>query len=181
VARPTAKKRKRACGNSGNGHSPQRETNYAKRTARRKALFLAALREHGSVKIAAKAAHVATKYPYQWRGQDPEFNRAWIEATEYMVDHVEQTLYEIATKGIKRDIRWHGKVVASYQDFSDSTKAGLALLRARRPEVFAEGWPRKARAPEIRRADAFARSRSRRRARRHGATTTRCGPRLSRR
>jgi hypothetical protein len=82
---------------------------------------------------------------YNWKRDDHEFSEAWEDALRICCDDVEATLYQIATQGTERVVRHKGRIVGRYRDFSDSTKAGLALLRVRRPEVYGDG-PRKSNA-----------------------------------
>lgn len=88
------------------------------RTSEKKAAFLAALRERGSVMHAAESAGIGRRTAYDWRDADPEFAAAWEDALEDSTERLEESMFERAMKG--------------------DTTAAIFLLKGRRPEVYRE-------------------------------------------
>ena len=63
----------------------------------KQAIFLAALRESGTVLHAAQAAAINRNTAYLWRQNDPVFRAEWDEALEDTTDKVERSLFNMAT------------------------------------------------------------------------------------
>ena len=69
------------------------------RTAKRKAAFLAMLRDGTSIGAAATATGVARSAMYSWRDDDPAFRSEWDDAVEHATELVESVLYKQAREG----------------------------------------------------------------------------------
>lgn len=93
----------------------------------KKGIFIATLRERGTVRHAAEAARIHRDTAYEWRKHDEGFAQAWDEAVEDSTDTLESSLYEralhtegmpgvvatIATLKARRPGRWNEKVQAA--------------------------------------------------------------------
>jgi hypothetical protein len=122
-----------------NGHTPAGDAARAARTAKLKARFLEVYSEIGAAKKAAKRIGICTSTPWQWRAEDPAFAAAWEEIRDRQTEDVEATLYELAV-GIDVPVHHQGVVIGNRKLTSD--RAALALLRARKPDVYGDGGPR---------------------------------------
>lgn len=87
-------------------------------TPRRRQKFLDELAKGQSVNLAAKAAGMDRRHMYKIRAGDPQFAEDWADAIEQGADRLEDVATERAIKG--------------------SDKLLLALLRAKRPQVYRE-------------------------------------------
>ena len=59
------------------------------RTPRKRAIFLAALAEHGNIHTAVEMAAIGRTSVYEWRDDDPTFARDWDMALETYTDTLE--------------------------------------------------------------------------------------------
>lgn len=87
-------------------------------TAKKRARFLDALREHGTVYAACQASGVPRTTVYRWREDDADFAAAWDAAIEDVTDMLEREAIRRATEG------------------SDTLM--IFLLKANRPEKYRE-------------------------------------------
>lgn len=85
-------------------------------TAVKKAAFLTALAERGTVLHAAESARVRRQTVYVWRRVDTAFAEAWADSLEDSTEALEASMYERAMRG--------------------DTIAGIFLLKGRRPTVY---------------------------------------------
>lgn len=85
-------------------------------TAEKRAAFIEALREKGSVYHAAKTVRVGRTTVYQWRKNLPGFAQEWDNAIEDAADELEASLYQQGIKG--------------------NVTAALGWLNANRPEKY---------------------------------------------
>ena len=84
--------------------------------AKRKRLFLEALRRTLGAAPAADAADVSRATVYRWRSEDPDFAKAWDDAIEAALDDMEKALHE---RGLTK-----------------SDLAAIAILRNRRRNLY---------------------------------------------
>lgn len=87
-------------------------------TAKKRAAFIVALREKGSVYHGAKTAGVGRNTVYTWRKRYPGFAKEWDAAIEDAADELEASLYE---RGMTKD-----------------TTAAIFWLKGHRPEKYRE-------------------------------------------
>lgn len=90
-------------------------------TAEKKAVFIAELRDRGTVYHAAKAAGIGRKTAYRWRDASPTFAAEWDDAKEDTVEILEDSMFQRAVKG--------------------DTVAGIFLLKAMRPDKYRDKPP----------------------------------------
>ena len=85
-------------------------------------IFIATLKDRGTVRHAAESARINPDTAYEWRKADPEFRAAWDQAIEDSTDTLEASLYEraLSAPGMPGVI------------------STIALLKARRPEQWNE-------------------------------------------
>lgn len=106
----------------------------AKPSQRRKARFLAELRENGSAALAADAAGLSYVQVQALREADPVFARAWADAMTEAVDRAEAEVYRRAFQGVDRPVFYAGQQVGIIKDYSDSLAA--LYLKAHRPDAY---------------------------------------------
>lgn len=106
----------------------------AKPSQRRKARFLAELRETGSAALAAAAAGLTRAQVQAQRDADPAFAQAWADAMAEAVDRAEAEVYRRAFRGVDRPVYYAGQQVGIVRDYSDSLAA--LYLKAHRPEAY---------------------------------------------
>ena len=118
-----------------NGHTPASDAARARATQKKLARFLDAFARIGSVKKACKAIGISSSTPYAARRTDPAFARQWDAIVEAQIDEVEASLYQQAI-GIAVPVMHNGEVVGTRVVASD--RAGIFMLRARRPEIYGD-------------------------------------------
>jgi hypothetical protein len=98
--------------------------------------FLEELRAGMSPGKSARTAGISRSQAYEWRGEDPAFNRAWIEAVAEGIDKLEDEAFRRAVDGYNaRTVRdKDGKIIIETREYSDGLLA--LLLKVRRPETF---------------------------------------------
>lgn len=106
----------------------------AKPSQRRKARFLAELRETGSAALAAAAAGLTRAQVQAQRDADPAFAQAWADAMAEAVERAEAEVYRRAFRGVDRPVYYAGQQVGIVRDYSDSLAA--LYLKAHRPEAY---------------------------------------------
>jgi hypothetical protein len=106
----------------------------SKCTPSARARFLAALRDHGMVSIAAAAAGLSRTQMYRWREEDETLAREWDEAVEESYDTLEKEARRRAESGVIRPIYQGGKRVGSERVYSDSLMS--LVLKGRRRRVY---------------------------------------------
>lgn len=77
-------------------------------TAAKKAAFLAAFAQLGTVTHAAKAAGVDRSAPYRWASTDDEFREAWDEAQAQATDALEREARRRAIEGVEEPVIHQG-------------------------------------------------------------------------
>jgi hypothetical protein len=102
----------------------------------RQARFLAAYAECASIKVACRWAHVTPSAHYQWLENDPEYPAKFRKAGERAARVYRDEATRRAVQGIRKAVRYKGKVIAWDTEYSDSLM--LAFLKATAPEEFKE-------------------------------------------
>ncbi|MBI3648908.1 MAG: terminase [Actinobacteria bacterium] len=98
--------------------------------------FLAALRDRGNVRAAARAAQVDRSTPYKLRGADPVFANAWEDAMDDAADVLEAEARRRATLGVDEPVFYKGVPVGSVKRYSDTLL--MFLLKGARPHIYRE-------------------------------------------
>jgi hypothetical protein len=109
-----------------------------KLTEARRAVFLKALSDTGSVSTAVAVAGTSRTRVYELRKADPAFASAWEEAEEIAADGLEEEARRRAVEGVEEPLVSAGKLVRDdngrpmlVRRYSDNLL--LALIKARRP------------------------------------------------
>lgn len=113
----------------------RRAAGAAKKTATREQ-FLDGLAQGLSVASAAQAAGLARGTLYRWRAQSKSFHKAWQDAYDAGTDRLEDEARRRAVEGVEKPVFRGGEIVGHVTDYSDTML--MFLLKARRPEIFAQ-------------------------------------------
>lgn len=100
------------------------------------ALFLAAIRDGFSLRVASERSGVARSTAYDLRAADKTFRKAWDDAVEAGTDRLEDEALRRALAGTERPIFQGGKHVGTERIYSDRMLE--ILLKARRPKKYRE-------------------------------------------
>lgn len=100
----------------------------------RKAKWLEAFDEEGTVFQACKKAGIGRSTVYEWRQKDESFAIAWHDVEEATTERMEREAYRRSVEGTVRDIYHQGEVVGSERQYSDTLL--IFMLKARRPERY---------------------------------------------
>ncbi|MDA5194934.1 hypothetical protein [Govanella unica] len=96
--------------------------------------FLKALRQTGTVTVAAEKAGVSRGQAYQFRKKDKTFRQAWDDALQAALDELETELRRRAMQGVEQPVYFGGKECGRIRTYNDNL--GMFLLRAHRGEVY---------------------------------------------
>ena len=96
--------------------------------------FLAAFAASASIINAARWAKINRTCHYAWLREDPTYPERYEAARKEAARTLEDEAVRRAHKGIRKAIRYKGKIVAYDVEYSDSLM--LELLRAHNPERF---------------------------------------------
>ena len=108
----------------------------ATRKTTKKERFLRALAQKGTVTAAAKAAAISRQHVYKWRESDPVFAKAWDEALDEAVDHMEAEARRRAVDGVLKPVYQGGQRVGTIREYSDTLL--IFLLKGAKPEKYRE-------------------------------------------
>lgn len=98
--------------------------------------FVKHLADCGIISEACRRAKINRQIVRDWRGKDPVFNQAVIEAHEDITDQIEGTAIELAIKGVERPVYSRGEKVDSVREHDTSFLQ--FMLKTRRREVYGE-------------------------------------------
>jgi hypothetical protein len=98
--------------------------------------FLAAYMQSGLMSRASLASGTPLRTCYEWLKRDENFRLICEEAKKFAADRLEQVAIDLATGAYMRPLVSQGRI-AAYERIYD-TKALLALLKARKPQEFAQ-------------------------------------------
>jgi hypothetical protein len=104
----------------------------------KKAAFLAAFAEAGTVKHAAEIAGVSPKHPYYWLQNDSKFAAAFEQAKEDAIQSLEWEARRRAIEGRSEPVFYKGKRCAVIRKPSDTLL--IFLLKAARPEIYRDNY-----------------------------------------
>lgn len=111
---------------------------YGKReTVKKKAAFLEAYSECGSVYHSCKAACIGRSTAYRWQGEDKAFAKELEEAYAINTDHLEFTAFKRSI-GTPAVFNKKGKRIRAERAGSDTLL--IFLLKSRKPEKYAERY-----------------------------------------
>lgn len=106
------------------------------RQQQKKAVFLAAYAEIGTITHAAMRAQVDRTTIYRWRDSDPVFAAALDEADLVAAERLEQEARRRAVEGVEKPV-WHkGQMVGSVREYSDTLL--IFLLKGALPDKYRE-------------------------------------------
>lgn len=110
----------------------------------KKRAFLAAFAECGNVSESAKAAGIHRDTHKNWRDADPEYVRAFADATECAIDVLETAARCRAVDGVRKPVLFQGEqVVIDEQpliEFAYSDTLLIFLLKGLRPDKYRERY-----------------------------------------
>lgn len=95
--------------------------------------FLAEYAALGTITHAAKAARISPQAHYLWL-DDPRYVERWEAAQVAYVERLEREADRRAVEGTEKGVYYQGERVDTERQYSDTLL--LALLKARRPEVY---------------------------------------------
>lgn len=96
--------------------------------------FLAAFSACGSIIKASRWAKLNRSSHYNWLKEDPTYLERFQEATSKAARTLEDEAVRRAHEGIRKPVRYKGKIVGFDTEYSDSLL--LALLKANSPDKF---------------------------------------------
>ncbi len=106
------------------------------RQQKKKAVFLEAYAEIGTITHAAMRAQVDRTTIYRWRDSDPVFAAALDEADLMAAERLEQEARRRAVDGVEKPV-WHkGQMVGSVREYSDTLL--IFLLKGALPDKYRE-------------------------------------------
>lgn len=123
-------------------HKPRKQKRIpkAQRTAaqiaKQKALYLMKYTETGRNDIAVKFAGVPIAAAFFWRKEDPEFQEAYNEARDMVVEMLESHAIKRGTQGVRKPIYHRGMLVGFDRQYSDSLLQ--FMMKGLAPETYRE-------------------------------------------
>lgn len=106
------------------------------RSAEADTLFLTALENGYSVRVACSMASYARRSVYRWRGEDPDFAARWATAVQMAGDLLEEEADRRGRDGYDVPVFHRGEVCGAKRKYADGLL--LARLKALRPEQYRE-------------------------------------------
>jgi hypothetical protein len=107
------------------------------RSANADAVFLTALENAHSVRVACGMARYARRSVYRWRSEDPDFASRWATAVQMAGDLLEEAVDRRGRDGYDVPVFHGGEVCGTKRKYADGLL--LARLKAIRPEQYREG------------------------------------------
>jgi hypothetical protein len=102
----------------------------------KKALFLDAYVEEGTILHAAKRSGIGRQTHYDWINNDPEYVARFQQAREEATQMLEREARRRAIEGTRKPVYHQGKVVDTVLEYSDTLL--IFLMKAARPGVYRE-------------------------------------------
>ena len=102
----------------------------------KKAAFLVAFAEMGTVTHAGRAASVPRSTVYDWLARDADFRAAFAEAEQEAIDSLEKEAIRRARDGVEEPVYDKGKRIDTIRKYSDTLL--IFLLKGNRPSKFRE-------------------------------------------
>lgn len=104
-------------------------------THQKRAAFLAAYRETGTVKAAAKAAGIDRRTHYRWL-EDPAYAESFEDARQEAGEALEDEARRRAIQGVEEPVFYQGEVVGFRRRYSDTML--IFLMKGNLPEKYGE-------------------------------------------
>jgi hypothetical protein len=112
-----------------------RKEKETRETQKKREKFLAAYRELGIIRDAAKVANIARATVYRWL-DDETFRAQFEEAKEEAIEKLEREAVRRACEGVDKPIYYKGQLVDTVREYSDTLL--IFLLKGLRPDKYAE-------------------------------------------
>jgi hypothetical protein len=114
--------------------------NRSSRTTEKDAVFFNYLAETANVSAACSLAGYPRTCVYEWKRDDPEFEKRWVEAEKLATAQLEAEMYRRAVFGTHRSepLMHRGKIVAYKEIDEYSDTLAIFLAKARDPEKYRE-------------------------------------------
>ena len=96
--------------------------------------FLRAYARCARISKAATAVKIDRVNHYVWLKEDESYRRVWPEIREQAAQQLEDAAVERAMDGVKRAVRYKGKVVGHEREYSDAML--MFLLKGMKPETY---------------------------------------------
>ena len=103
-------------------------------TPKKRAEFLAVLRETANVSRACETVNISRQTAYKWREEEKEFARNWDETLEAAADDLEQEARRRAYQGVDKPVFYQGIECGAVREYSDTLL--IFLLKAHKPDRF---------------------------------------------
>ena len=102
----------------------------------RKRMFLEAIAEYGNIHAASRVTGIPRSIHYDLMKRDPEYAKAFHEATDVAIEAMEAEARRRAVEGITKDVYQGGRRVGEVREYSDTLL--MFLLKAVRPDRYRE-------------------------------------------
>jgi hypothetical protein len=106
------------------------------RTPKRRAAFLASLKETCNITKACELSGLSRTTAYDWRGDDPDFAVDWQKALDVAADLLEEEAVRRAKDGTLKPVYQGGELVGHIQEYSDTLM--IFLLKGAKPQKYME-------------------------------------------
>ncbi len=115
------------------------------KTPARQRAFLEAFSQSGTILVAAKVAEVPRRLHSYWM-KDPKYREKFEEALAEFGDRVRHEVMRRALQGVKKEVRFQGKVIGNEIEYSDRmlellAKAKCPEFRERFEHTGSDGGP----------------------------------------
>jgi hypothetical protein len=107
-------------------------------TAVAKKLFLETFMRTAHVGKACTLIGIIPRNIYNWKQQDPEFEKAYAEAKQVALGLLEDEATRRALHGVEKPVYQGGKLAGFVTEYSDTLM--IVLLKANAPEKYRERW-----------------------------------------
>ena len=106
----------------------------AQRAQQKKAAFLEAYAQIGTVVHAAQHVGLVRRTHYKWLAKDPDYAKQFAEADEEAVQHLEREARRRAIVGVEEPVFYKGQVCGTVRKYSDILL--IFLLKSKRPDTY---------------------------------------------
>lgn len=98
--------------------------------------FIRAMKQTGSVTVAAQEAQISRQTAYNWRNAEPWFRQQWDDAEEQFIDLIEARGGQLAVEGVLEPIYHEGVVVGYVRKYSE--RMIEFMLKKRRQKTYGD-------------------------------------------
>lgn len=102
----------------------------------KKRAFLSAYVQFGTVTDAAESAGIARCRHYEWRAEDSDYARAWLDAEDRYAEKLEREADRRAVEGVEEPLTYQGEVFGKVRKYSDNLL--MFRLKALKPDKYRE-------------------------------------------